>query len=167
MTADPKQTFDPMLGLPVFEAPAHAFPRLDTYAENERDNENTRVFYGDGSPFLRCPGLLSLEKVRLSGFDLPKERIDRIVLDTSGQNFGYMRVPIVALMQGADGCSIVQRGQVSNDGNWQDGIPIFVTGEWDPAVPPTVPEAPKPLEPLPAGATARAGRRPHGAHQGI
>jgi hypothetical protein len=167
MTTDPNErpVIDMTMGLPIFDAPAHAFPRIDTYEGNERDSENTRVFYGDGSPFLRCPGLLSIVKVRTCGIELPPERIDRILLDASGQNFGFMRVPIVGMIHGADGCPIVRRGTVSNDGNWQDGKEVFITGEWDPEVPATVPEAPKPLEPLPAGAVARRGRPPHSAVQ--
>ena len=140
---------------PVLGVPAGAFAPLHTYEQNEAGKENTRLFYGDGTEYLRCPGLLSVEKVRAAGVDWPAGRVDQVMLDASGKNFGYIELPQLLLDTGADGVPILRRSRCSNDGNWQNGYGFFVSGEWDPKVPPVVPEEPKPLAPLPPGAAVR------------
>ena len=96
---------------------------------------NTRAFKGDGTPYLKVPGLLKVEGIRVNFAELPLVEKREYPVDHTHQRLMTDEFPTVALEQAQDGTPVLLRSITSNDGLWQDGEPIYVTGEWDDAVP--------------------------------
>jgi hypothetical protein len=102
---------------------------------------NTRVFVGDGTPYLKVPGLQRVQDVRLSGLSLPPKEIREFPADASLTRLLPVENPLYGVQAAADGTPILLRNRTSNDGIWQEGERVYVTGEWDAEVAaPPVPE---------------------------
>lgn len=145
----------------ILQAPSGTMHPIAGYDRTYENDQRTRVFYGDGGPYLRVPGLLNLERVRIGSIDVPRERIDMVLMDATGKNLAPMRIPLWDVSPAADGVPVLRRGIASNNGLWQEGVAVFLTGDWDESVP--LPDPPAPLERLPAGSPA-GGR--HGVPRG-
>jgi hypothetical protein len=130
---------------PTFAERVHrfAFAPLAGLDDREEVLANTRLFLGDGTPFLKVPGLKSLEAVRQGTQVLPAEIVQEYPTDHTLRRLETVAMPSVILGRAADGTPVLRRNICSNDGLWQDGREFSVTGEWDE----TVPEAPLPEKP--------------------
>jgi hypothetical protein len=110
------------------------FRRMGRYHKDASPDENTRAFLGDGTPFLRVPGLRRVTRVVCEGgIEIPLEHSEQVVADAGGR-LEMDAFPMLALDEAPDGCPILLRHEKSNDGLWQDRFAFFVSGEWDEAV---------------------------------
>lgn len=90
----------------------------------------TRVFVGDGGPILAVPGLKSVEQVRINGAIMDLSIVQKIPTTPAQTDFYTHRTPV--FMIDGDGASAVLRRVVqSNDGLWQKGAQVAITGEWE------------------------------------
>lgn len=105
------------------------FHRLDALAPEE-SAENTRQFDGDGTPYLKVPGLMKVESVRIGKTSLPLEMEMEWPTDPSLTTIQKAMVPFVVLEHTEEGEAVLLRSMQSNDGIWQKGQKIFVTGAW-------------------------------------
>lgn len=112
------------------------FASLDDLTLREHEDNRTRKFIGDGTSFLDVPGLVAVESIRVGSTDLPLQIRRRYPTDIAGQLLREEDEPLVDLQQRSDGIPVLIRATISNDGIWQKGKPVFVTGEWvdDPVV---------------------------------
>lgn len=113
-----------------------SFHTIEGLTEQERRRRpNSREFKGDGTPFLKVPGLRALAAgdgaVRVGDLELPAVYTYRVPLDVSLTEFETRSEPLVKLDRAPDGTPILLRNKHSNDGIWQPGLSIFVDGEWD------------------------------------
>lgn len=118
----------------------HAFAPLETLAQHDHDSARARVFKGDGTPYLRCPGLKKLERVKMHGTSLPDTLIYDVPVDASLRRFERIVMPTVVMDVAHDGTPILRRNLCSNDGNWQDEVLFTIIGEWDASVIEVAPE---------------------------
>jgi len=107
-------------------------------------NANTRRFQGEGTLYLKVPGLRSLESVSCDGHTWPAKREVRYPVDLSDRR-ETMVLDMVHLTHLPDGTPVLLRSIVSNDGFWQAFANFDITGEWDEDVP--APEIPEPEPP--------------------
>lgn len=91
-------------------------------------DDRTRSFVGTGVTLLDAPGLKAVTEVRVGGQLLPASRTQTVIIDASGAT-ETEEVPLYRLIEGPRGTAL-QRSLVSNDGIWQAGETILVTGEW-------------------------------------
>ena len=94
------------------------------------DQQNTRAFVGDGSEILAIPHCIGVSSIRIGMMPLPEYEDREYVVDASGRKT-TVREPLWKVEALPDGTPIVLRGLISNDGIWQAGANIYVTGEWD------------------------------------
>lgn len=106
------------------------FHRIDQPAPEVAANR--RTFVGDGTPFLRVPGLLKVHGVRVSGVEIPLVEEREIPVDGTLSQVRVMQLPMIDLQEDENGVPTLLRSMNSNDGIWQPGVPIQVTGEWAP-----------------------------------
>lgn len=105
------------------------FYALEGLTQAEAQAENTRQFAGDGTPYLKVPGLLEVQRVRVGRLEIPLTERLEFPVDNSGTQMFRTEDPLVALATGADGEPVLLRNTRSNDGIWQ-AVPIYVTGVW-------------------------------------
>ncbi len=105
------------------------FHPIDTPAPDENP-ANTRMFKGDGTPFLKVTGLKRLEACRAGSVSIPLEEVRRMPVNSAHTEHTNVTVPMVDVQHGPDG-AVLLRSIMSNDGIWQEGVPVFVSGEWD------------------------------------
>jgi hypothetical protein len=91
---------------------------------------NTREFIGDGTPYLKVPGCVKVESVRVGQQVIPLAEIRNYPTDATLQRFDQVTEPMIALEQGNDGTPVLMRSQLSNDGIWQKDKPVYVTAQW-------------------------------------
>lgn len=99
----------------------------------EKRADNVREFIGDGTPFLRVPGLKKVLGVRIGQMSLPLETTIKYPVDPQHTDMKTEKVALVQRDVLPDGTPVLLRNQMSNDGMWQQGQPIYVTGDWEPA----------------------------------
>jgi hypothetical protein len=104
---------------------------------------NTRAFAGDGTPYLKVPGLLAVIAVRVNHAELPLSETREYPTDHTHQRLMAEEFATVSLQHSQDGCPILLRSILSNDGMWQKDEPIYVTGDWADSVPAPAPLASK------------------------
>lgn len=94
----------------------------------------TRKFAGDGTPFLFCPGLKGLERITISGQEIPLQEVRDVVIGASdnGLRTRPVALDLIKLDLAEDNTPVVLRAEESNNGIWQKGAEILVTGEWEP-----------------------------------
>lgn len=125
-------------------------------SQQEKVDNNTRLFLGEGSPFLRVPGLVALQSVRIGAMHLPLYEAREYPTDRTMRRVETVQEQVVAVNRADDDTPILMRGVISNDGIWQAGAPIYVSGVWEAT------EAEGPTEPggtEPAETTEQARRR--------
>src|SRR5205085_2256456 len=111
----PNSQFHPLIGL----------------TEAEKVSANTREFEGSGTPYLKVPGLVSLSAVRVGQAEVPLAH--EITYPVSAGDPPQMKtetLDLVRLETLADGTPVLLRNIVSNDGMWQTGVKVYVTGQW-------------------------------------
>lgn len=92
---------------------------------------NTRVFQGDGGTQLVCPGLLELHGIQVGTVDVPLTLDEQVITKlTDPPTKEWVTVTMFEVDKLADGTPFVRRSIKSNDGIWQDGENIYVTGKW-------------------------------------
>lgn len=107
------------------------FPSLEGLGEVEHIAQNTRVFEGNGTPFLRVPGLKTLEKVAVGTQEVPLTEEREYPTDGTGLRLKSQTLKIVDVQIAPDGTPVLLRSIYSNDGIWQKGARIYVTGEFE------------------------------------
>lgn len=108
------------------------FHHLGTLTQEDERSGRTREFAGDGTPFLRVPGLQKLEALRIGNTEIPLEQKRQYPTDGTHTNFETVNEPLVSLQHDAQG-AVLLRSVLSNNGMWQSGQPIFVVGDWEDA----------------------------------
>ncbi len=107
------------------------FHPLDGLSVQEQQAANVREFTGDGTPFLKVPGLKDQPtSVRLGHTVMPMTIKQKFPTAVPNQ-FEEFESPLYIVLQQADGMPILLRSQQSNDGVWQKDVPIFVQGDWE------------------------------------
>jgi hypothetical protein len=107
------------------------FHAIQGLTATEKNAANVRVFEGDGTPFLRVPGLVKVESVRVGTTEIPLVITMDVPQDASLTKMMPVPVPMIDLQETDDGEKILLRSQFSNDGMWQKGARIYVGGEWE------------------------------------
>lgn len=98
---------------------------------DEQRAGNVREFTGDGSPYLRVPGCLAVEEVRVGALVLPDEHEYQVPVTLSDPPQIETRFePTYQLQHLDDGTPILLRNIHSNNGIWQSGAKVYVTGRW-------------------------------------
>lgn len=100
-------------------------------AEAQRLEGDARVFTGDGTAYLRVPGLKNLNSVQMGVMVMPL--VFEMELPEYGRTDRYIttEVPTVQVAQDSDETPVLMRSVYSNDGIWQKGAEIIVRGEWE------------------------------------
>lgn len=124
------------------------FAPLSGLAHDGLYDARTRAFQGNDGYYLRVPGLKALEGVAHRSAPIPLSITVEFPLDHTLTRLGSREVPLVDLSQAPDGCPVLRRSVLSNDGIWQAVETFFITGDWDEAVPYEPPAAPA-TEPVP------------------
>lgn len=91
---------------------------------------------GQGSTALRVPGLKRLFAIRFGYADFPLEQHLSFPSGTSTEAFAQkipVVWPLISIEADTDGCPVLLRSLHSNDGIWQEKMPITVFGEWEAA----------------------------------
>jgi hypothetical protein len=96
----------------------------------EEKAANVRVFVGDGTPFLSVPGLKKVETVRVGGITLADFE-QKVPVDSTLTKFEDQKVQMVELVEAEDGSPVLLRNIQSNDGVWQEGVSVYIAGEYD------------------------------------
>lgn len=99
-------------------------------AERRDDPINARVFKGDGTPYLRVPGLVALEKVVIGNMTIPFSEARAYPIDVSLQRHQTVQEPLIHVTRDNDGTPVIMRSLVSNDGLWQKDANVTVIGCW-------------------------------------
>jgi hypothetical protein len=107
----------------------------DPALQDQGPTDRTRRFEGEGKPILPVPGLLKLESVRLGTMRLPLEERREFPADDMHLRKVNIGWGVVQLDYLPDNTPVLLRNFSSNDGVWQAHSPVWVTGEWDDAVP--------------------------------
>lgn len=107
------------------------FHPIEGLTQAETAAANVREFKGDGSPYLHVPGLKKLAGVRVGPQIIPLEIEQRIPTSPSLTEFETVKTPLVVVETAPTGERILLRSIQSNNGIWQDGMPVYVAGEWD------------------------------------
>ncbi len=106
------------------------FASLSMIGIRETLDEKTRKFEGDGTPFLFVPNLTKVEAVTVGNTNVPLVEERRYVEDATGRETAPIPRPLISLDETPDGRKVLLRSKLSNDGIWQKGVQIFVTGVW-------------------------------------
>lgn len=112
------------------------FHPLEGLTRQEHSAANVRVFEGDGTPYLRVPGLRKLESVRVGTVVVPLSTEIEIPEDHTLTRLRRIPVPLLDVQETPEGERILLRSQMSNDGVWQTGVKVYVAGDWDDAAQP-------------------------------
>jgi hypothetical protein len=96
------------------------------------DLGKAKTFTGNGTPFLPVPGLKKVTSVAVGQPDaiIPlTEKREYPIEDGKSETRDEQLIDLQ--INPADGAATLLRSELSNDGIWQSGVSIFVTGEWD------------------------------------
>lgn len=107
-------------------------PVQDARGPGMRD-PNARQFTGTGGNLLLVPGLKKVTGVRVGDVAVPLSITEEYPesFDSNGvPKLSSHDVPLYQLVDTAHGPAL-QRSVKSNDGVWQLGAPIWVSGEWE------------------------------------
>lgn len=137
--------------------------------DQQYDTRTTRRFKGTGTAFISMPGCLEVQQVRLPGLIHQADLIMDVPMDGSERpQYATFKTKAYRLINGIDGTPLLQRSRNCNDGIWQTGMDVYVTGKWDeevspppnePMVPPETIHQPVVLEVgMPEAAAATRGR---------
>ena len=119
------------------------FAPLTGRREHEVRSKNTRTLKGNGTTELPVPGLRSVTAVRVGDCVLPMDHSIRVPHPFDSESKLDLPVPMVSLDTSPDGETVLRRSTLSNSGVWQDSVPIYVEGDWEPEAP-AAPPAPDP-----------------------
>lgn len=113
---------------------------------NDKTNINTKPFKGEGTGVLHVPGCLKVTSVRVGTVDVP-EIINSDVPDPMNPTRIVVENMLGWKLVEHDGMPTLLRSRKSNDGIWQAGVTILVTGDWQDTQTPAgaeteLPEAP-------------------------
>lgn len=108
------------------------FPQRNIEQEelSAQERANTREFRGDGTPFLKLPGCISVSRVIVGTVELPAYVNNRFPLDADAKEHISADWPLYDLSTDETGMPVLVRSVQSNDGIWQEGVTICITGEW-------------------------------------
>lgn len=106
------------------------FAQLDDYTRQEEELANTRSFTGNGTAFLEVPGLRKVTGVRIGQYQMPLTETREYPLDGTLARVEKVEEPMVDLQVRTDGTPFLVRSVLSNDGRWNNGETIYVTGDW-------------------------------------
>lgn len=87
-----------------------------------------------GDSILRVPGLKRVYKVFLGKMELPEFQgfsFPKGITDEEFKNKVYVEWPVYKLDKAEDGSEALLRAEWSNDGKWQEGVPITIYGDWE------------------------------------
>ena len=112
----------------------------ETYGEARTFTLHTDKEFEDvSSPYLRVPGLKKLTAIKFGHTNVPLEQNLSFPSGRTTEAFAQ-KIPVVwplfSLSKDTDGTPVLLRSLNSNDGVWQQNMPVTVFGEW---------EAPKPV----------------------
>jgi hypothetical protein len=112
------------------------FPQVfQNNIQQELLDGRTRHFVGKGTTAMPVPGLRSLEQVRIgpAAKVLPTNATKSMQRAKRGKEAKAVEVevPLVKLIHTPDGIPMLARAIFSNDGIWQDGMDVYVTGDWE------------------------------------
>lgn len=116
----------------------------------EKRSGTVKQFKGNGTAFLKAPGLKSISHIRVGMLDMPLLEVRRYPANDNFEEKISQTRPLVMVETDENGVSTVMRSAESNDGIWQDGVQIWIWGEWEEKSAP----ATKPSAPATTGATA-------------
>jgi hypothetical protein len=116
------------------------FVQIADLFQQEQIRENTRTFMGEGTLFLKVPGLKKLEAVYMGNQQLHRTEVRRYPIDPNHTQFENDELPLIQFTHLPDGTPVLLRSVVTNDGVWQSQAFFSVQGEWDETVP--APEIP-------------------------
>ena len=106
---------------PGFKRTPAARPGEETPAGHEM-----RVFVGEGKPELSVPGLVEVSRVQVSGIEIPARIPVEFPKDGSGELVKI--APPGYILED----EVLFRSLHSNDGIWQAGAQVAITGLWKP-----------------------------------
>jgi hypothetical protein len=109
---------------------SNQFHSLTGLTAQERDASNVREFTGDGTPYLKVPGLKSVSYVRVGGTVVPLEHEQAFPNPDDLRATVTETEKLIDLQFDAQKTPILLRSKQSNHGLWQAGVPVFVGGEW-------------------------------------
>lgn len=114
-------------------------------------DERTREFVGDGTGALDVTGLLSLEAIEIDYMPFPLKTRRIVPKRDNGKKLEKAEVEFDTVSLDGDGTgrTMLYRAAISNDGIWQKGAKIRITGDWadfEAIRPPIDPETVKELE---------------------
>jgi hypothetical protein len=89
---------------------------------------NFKKFTVERSDFIELPGCLSVTEIRLDGHIIPPYEDREVLANTTGAT-KPIRVQLYSLQDSIHG-PILMRSEQSNDGAWQAGSTIWVSGTW-------------------------------------
>lgn len=127
-------------------------PVADAKGPGARD-PNSKVFTGSGGNLLLVPGLKKVHGVRVGDVPLPAVLTEEYPESWDSNGVAKLvphDVPLYQLVQTANGPAL-QRSVKSNDGIWQQGVPVYVSGDWGTGAP-----VETPVDDNPARAARRA-----------
>lgn len=95
------------------------------------DKANTRKIIANGTSELLTPGLKSVEAVRIGRMEIPLEIVQEYPDNVRREQKHFVPMPMILLDANEAGEPLLRRSIFSNDGIWQEGAEVFVTGEWE------------------------------------
>lgn len=111
-----------------------SFPHLAEIAADDMFNDGrTRAFTAKGAKVLPVPGLTKLEAVHVGTMPLPliAKRTFQVAEKGKSPVGKESDVQMVMLRDIPPYGPCLLRAIYSNDGVWQDGVTVYVTGDWD------------------------------------
>ncbi|HEX9997012.1 MAG TPA: hypothetical protein VGB45_07715 [Abditibacterium sp.] len=108
---------------------------LSSLTSQEQLAGKTRPFTGDGTAFLKVPGLLSLLAISVATstgrvqLPLQDERLYMVHPDETVPRTGETE-DLFALDTETYEVPVLERSEISNGGIWQKNVIFYVTGEW-------------------------------------
>jgi hypothetical protein len=93
----------------------------------------TRAIIADGGAVLAVPGLKTLTGVRIGAQTIPLTISQKHPKDGTLTEHEEVTEDLVKLVTAPSGEQVLLRNTQSNDGMWQAGATVYVTGEWEEA----------------------------------
>jgi hypothetical protein len=111
------------------------FLQIEDLTSAEVASARTRSFVGNGSPFLMVASpeqakLREVEAVRVGNQALSLICVRSYPVDAQ-MSLERVEEPMIEVQTRSDGAQFLARSVLSNDGIWPQGVPVFVTGEWE------------------------------------
>lgn len=108
------------------------FVGLEQLTVQEHNAGNTRAFVGTGSSYLRIGRCKKVESVRVGRMPLPQWVTQETIRENTPERTEDRHIPMWHVAELPDGEKVILRSSQSNDGIWQEGVQVFVTGTWEP-----------------------------------